>query len=184
MNLQEHFIKTVRPLLQKQFAIANALAVPRITKIVVNTGLGEAMEDKKILKAMSDQLGFITGQKPKVTRAKKAIATYKLRAGMPIGLQITLHGARMYQFLDKLIAITFPRVRDFRGIRKNTFDRRGNLNIGFQEITVFPEVKYETLDKVRGLEVAIVTTAQNDEQGYALLKNMGMPFVKDEEAAK
>jgi len=179
MQLQETYQKDIRPALQKKMGKKNMLAVPRITKIVVNVGLGEALKDKKVIDAMSEQLALITGQKPKVTRARRAIATYKLRAGMPIGLKVTLRGKRMYQFLERLIAVVLPRVRDFRGIRKTAFDRRGNLNIGLQELTVFPEVNYQSLDRARGLEVTIVTTAETDDEGYALMDKIGIPFTKE-----
>jgi large subunit ribosomal protein L5 len=178
MNMSERYQKEVAPKLAKELKFANVHRVPRITKIVINTGLGEAMDDKKILEAVGSQLSLITGQKPLVTKSRRAIAVFKLRAGAPIGLKVTLRGARMWAFLEKLIGIVFPRVRDFRGISARGFDRAGNLNLGFSEITVFPEVNYETLDKVRGLEVTIVTTAQNAEEGKALLAALGMPFEK------
>ena len=178
MNMSERYQKEIAPKLAAELKFANVHRVPRITKIVINTGLGEAMDDKKILEAVGSQLSLITGQKPLVTKSRRAIAVFKLRAGAPIGLKVTLRGQRMWAFLEKLIGIVFPRVRDFRGISARGFDRAGNLNLGFSEITVFPEVNYETLDKVRGLEVTIVTTAQNAEEGKTLLAALGMPFEK------
>lgn len=178
MQLQQTYQKTIRHELQKELGLTNELDVPRMTKIVVNMGLGEALDNKKVLDLMSEQLALITGQKPMVTRAKRAIATFKLRAGMPIGLKVTLRSKRMFSFFEKLVGIALPRVRDFRGIPDTTFDSRGNLNIGFSELTVFPEVKYETLDKVRGLEVTMVTTARDPKSGKALMEKLGFPFVK------
>lgn len=180
MNMSERYQKEIAPKLTQELKLSNVHRVPRITKIVINIGLGgEAMDDKKVFEIMSQQLGLITGQKPLVTKARRAIAVFKLRAGMPIGMKVTLRGARMWAFLEKLIGIVFPRVRDFRGISAKAFDRAGNLNLGFSEISVFPEINYETLDKVRGLEVTIVTTAQSAEEGKALLAALGMPFEKN-----
>lgn len=178
MTLAQKYQKEIMPKLATELKFSNVHRVPRITKIVINTGLGEAMDDKKILEAVGQQLALITGQKPLTTKSRRAIAVFKLRAGAPIGLKVTLRGARMWAFLEKMIGIVFPRVRDFRGVSTKGFDRDGNLNLGFSEITVFPEVNYETLDKVRGLEVTIVTTAQNKEEGKALLTALGMPFEK------
>lgn len=180
MNLSQRYQKEVMPKLTQELKFANIYRVPRVTKIVINIGLGEAMDDKKVLDIMSQQLALITGQKPLVTKARRAIAVFKLRAGAPIGLKVTLRGARMWEFLEKLIGIVFPRVRDFRGVSARGFDRDGNLNLGFSEITVFPEVNYETLDKIRGVEVTIVTSAQTKEEGKALLAALGMPFEKKE----
>lgn len=176
MTLAQHYKKETVPALVKELGITNMHRVPRLSKIVVNIGLGEAMSDKKVLDTMGSQFALITGQKAQVTKARRAIATFKLRAGMPIGLKVTLRNRRMWDFLEKLITIVLPRVRDFRGISLTAFDRAGNLNLGFSEITVFPEVRYETLDKVRGMQVTIVTTAQNKEEGRQLLQSMGMPF--------
>jgi large subunit ribosomal protein L5 len=180
MTLSEKYQKETVEKLSKELTITNTHRVPRIDKIVLNIGLGEAMTDKKVLETMSNQLGLVSGQKPLVTKARRAIATFKLRAGMPIGLKVTLRGGKMWAFLEKLIAIVLPRVRDFRGISSKGFDRDGNLSLGFPEITVFPEVQYETLDKVRGVEVTIVTTAQSANEGKALLTALGMPFEKKE----
>ncbi|HLB60975.1 MAG TPA: 50S ribosomal protein L5 [Patescibacteria group bacterium] len=178
MSLQEEYTKNIRPALQKEMQTTNIMAISRMSKIIVNIGLGEALKDKKVLETMGDQLSRVTGQKPLVTRARRSIATYKLRAGMPIGLKVTLRGKRMYDFYEKLTRIVLPRVRDFRGISRKTFDGSGNMSIGFSEITVFPEIHYEGLDRVRGLEVSIVTTAKNDEEGRTLLEKLGMPFEK------
>ena len=178
MNLSDRYHKEIMPKLSEELKFTNTHRVPRVAKIVLNIGLGEAMDDKKVLEIMSQQLALITGQKPLVTKSRRAIAVFKLRAGAPIGLKVTLRGARMWAFLEKLIGIVFPRVRDFRGVSANGFDRDGNLNLGFSEITVFPEVNYETLDKVRGVEVTIVTSAQTKDEGKALLTALGMPFEK------
>ena len=178
MQLQKAYHENIKSELKKELGFANELDVPRLTKIVVNMGLGEAIDNKKILDSMAEQLALITGQKPMVTRAKRAIATFKLRAGMPIGLKVTMRGKRMFAFFERLVGIALPRVRDFRGILEKTFDKHGNLNIGFSELTVFPEVKYETLDKIRGLEITIVTTARDPQSGKALLEKLGFPFEK------
>jgi len=178
MHTSEYYRTEIIPKLMKEMNISNSHRVPKLVKIVVNIGLGEALKDRKILDSMSEQLTRITGQKPLVTKAHRAIATFKLRAGMEIGLKVTLRGARMWDFLRKVITIILPRVRDFRGINPKAFDHRGNLNLGFSEISVFPEVAYEKLDKVRGFEVTIVTTATNDEEGHMFLKSLGMPFVE------
>lgn len=178
MTLQEKYQKEVMPALKKELGLANVLAVPKVEKIVVNIGLGEALTNKKALEIMSGQLGLITGQKPVVTRAKKAISSFKLRAGMPVGLKVTLRGKRAYDFLQKLILIVLPRVRDFRGISKKAFDGQGNLSLGFSEIIVFQEADYKSLDKVRGLEVTIVTSSKDDKTGRLLLEKLGMPFKK------
>lgn len=178
MTLSEQYQKEILPALSKELKIANHHRVPRMAKIVINVGLGEALNDKKVIEIMSEQIGLISGQKPLITKARRAIATFKLRAGMPIGLKATLRSRRMYEFLQKLITIVLPRVRDFRGISAKSFDQAGNLNLGFSEISVFPEVAYEKLDKIRGIEITIVTTARNREEGKLLLEKFGMPFSK------
>lgn len=180
ITLAKDYQTEIAPKLAKELNISNSHRVPRIQKIVINVGLGEALDDKKVLETMGNQVALVTGQKPLVTKARRAIATFKLRAGMPIGLKVTMRGQRMWAFLQKLIAIVLPRVRDFRGISAKGFDRDGNLNLGFPEISVFPEVQYETLDKIRGLEVTIVTTAKNALEGKKLLESLGMPFEKKE----
>jgi large subunit ribosomal protein L5 len=152
------------------------MAIPKITKIVVNMGLGEATQNAKIVDTGADELGRITGQKPVITRAKKSIAQFKVRKGMPIGTMVTLRGERMWEFLDRLIAVALPRVRDFRGVSPKAFDGRGNYTIGIREQLIFPEIDFNKVDKLRGMNISIVTTARNDEQARALLKGLGMPF--------
>ena len=158
--------------------IQNIMALPRLTKITVNVGVKEALDDKKVLEAVSAQISAITGQKPTIRIAKKSVAAFKLREGQPIGLSVTLRGQRMYDFLEKLIAIVFPRVRDFHGLSKKSFDGQGNYSFGFIEQIVFPEIEYSQIDKIRGLEVTITTTAKNDTEGLSLLTALGIPFVK------
>ena len=152
------------------------MAVPRLSKIVVNMGLGEAVSDAKVLDRAVEELTAITGQKPVITRARKSIATYKLRAGMPIGCMVTLRKQRMYEFFERLVGVALPRVRDFKGISSKAFDGRGNYALGIREQIIFPEINYDKIDKLRGLSVAVVTTARTDEEGYQLLKELGMPF--------
>ena len=152
------------------------LGVPRVAKIVVNMGMGEAIANAKILDTAADELRAITGQKPVVTKAKKSIASFKLRQGMPIGVVVTLRGDRMYEFLDRLVSVALPRVRDFRGVSPKAFDGRGNYTIGIREQLIFPEIDFNKVDKLRGMNISIVTTARNDEQARALLKGLGMPF--------
>lgn len=178
MNLKDKYQKEVVPYFMKEKGVKNALAVPRLEKIVVSMGLGEALKNKNILPLMSDQLSLITGQKPIVTKAKKAVSAFKLRAGMPIGLKTTLRGKKMYDFLERVIAVVLPRVRDFRGLSKKSFDGQGNYTIGFSEMIVFPEVDYEKLDKVRGLEATLVTSAPDDQTGFEFLQKLGIPFEK------
>jgi large subunit ribosomal protein L5 len=150
--------------------------VPKVTKITINRGLGEAAQNAKSLEASISEIALITGQKPVVTRAKKAIAGFKIRQGMPVGIMVTLRGERMYAFLDRLINLTLPRIRDFRGVSAKSFDGRGNYTLGVREQLIFPEVEYDKIDQVRGLDISIITTAKTDEEGRALLKEMGMPF--------
>lgn len=178
MTLQQDYQETIAQELKKELKLENDHTIPKITKVVVSMGLGEALTDKKVIDTMSEQLGFITGQKPAVTRAKKAIATFKLRAGVPIGIKTTLRGKRMYSFLERFIKIVLPRVRDFRGINPKSFDGQGNLSIGFSEAIIFPEMNFEKLDKIRGIEITIVTTARTDEEAKLLLSKMKMPFLK------
>jgi large subunit ribosomal protein L5 len=161
-----------------EFQYSNVMQVPKVTKIVVNIGLGEAVQNARALEAAVGDLTMITGQKPVVTRAKKSIAAFKLRAGMPIGAMVTLRGPRMYEFLDRLVSASLPRIRDFRGVSPNSFDGRGNYTLGLRDQIMFPEIDYDKIDKTRGLEVSIVTTARNDEEGRRLLTLMGMPFAK------
>ena len=175
-RLRERFAKEVAPALMKEFSIKNPMAVPRLEKIVVNMGVGEATQNAKVLDPAVNELGQITGQKPVVTRAKKSIAAFKVRAGMPIGAMVTLRGEHMYEFFDRLVNIALPRVRDFRGVSMKSFDGRGNYTLGLREQLMFPEIDYAKVDKARGMNVTIVTTAKNDNEARALLKHMGMPF--------
>jgi large subunit ribosomal protein L5 len=166
----------VAPQIAKEFGISNPMAVPRIEKVVINMGMGEAIANQKILDTAADELRAITGQKPVITKAKKSIASFKLRQGMPIGVVVTLRGDRMYEFLDRLVSVALPRVRDFRGVSPKAFDGRGNYTIGIREQLIFPEIDFNKVDKLRGMNITIVTTARNDEQSRALLKGLGMPF--------
>ena len=159
-----------------QFQYTNIHQVPKLLKITVNRGLGEAAQNAKSLEASINEIGVITGQKPVVTRAKKAIAGFKIRQGMPVGIMVTLRGERMYAFIDRLISLSLPRIRDFRGISPKSFDGRGNYTLGVREQIIFPEVEYDSIDQVRGMDISIITSAKNDEEGRALLKEMGMPF--------
>lgn len=162
--------------LMKRFGYKSPMAVPKLTKIIVNMGLGEAVSDPKVLDKAVEELTAITGQKPVITKARKSIAGFKLRAGMPIGCMVTLRKQRMYEFLDRLVNVALPRVRDFKGVSPKAFDGRGNYALGLREQIIFPEINYDKIDKVRGLSVSIVTTARTDEEGYQLLKELGMPF--------
>jgi len=175
-RLKERYQKEVAPAIAKEFGIKNPMAVPRVEKVVLNMGMGEAIANAKILDTAADELRAITGQKPVVTKAKKSIASFKLRQGMPIGVSVTLRGERMYEFLDRLVSIALPRVRDFRGVSPKAFDGRGNYTIGVREQLIFPEIDFNKVDKQRGMNISIVTTARDDEQARALLKGLGMPF--------
>lgn len=177
-RLRERYHKDVVPALMKQFSYRNPMQVPRLVKVVLNMGMGEAITNAKALDHAVDELGRISGQHPVVTRAKKSIATFKLREGMPIGCRVTLRGDRMYDFLAKLVHIALPRVRDFRGISLKAFDGRGNYSLGIKEHIIFPEIDYDKIDKIKGLNIAITTTAKTDEEGRFLLRAMGMPFRK------
>ena len=177
--LKERYQKEISPALMKSLGLTNIMQIPRITKVVVNIGLGEAMDNPKALDAAVIDLTTITGQKPVVTKARKSIANFKLREGRAIGTAVTLRGDRMWSFLDRLMNIVLPRVRDFRGVSANSFDGRGNYTLGLREQIIFPEIEYDKVDKVRGLEITIVTTATTDEQATALLALLGMPFRKD-----
>jgi large subunit ribosomal protein L5 len=176
VRLKERFEKEVRPALMKEFELKNPMAVPRLEKIVVNMGMGEATQNSKLLDPAAAELGQITGQKPVVTKAKKSIAAFKVREGMPIGVMVTLRGDRMYEFLDRLVNIGLARVRDFRGVSMKSFDGRGNYTLGLKDQLLFPEIDYAKVDKLKGMNVTIVTTADNDDQGRALLRGLGMPF--------
>jgi large subunit ribosomal protein L5 len=179
-RLKAKYREEVVPELMKEFGYSNVMQAPKLEKIVVNVGLGEAISNAKALESAVADISAITGQRPVVTRAKKSIAAFKLRAGMPVGATVTLRGARMYEFLDRMVAITLPRIRDFRGVSPNSFDGRGNYTLGFQEQLAFPEIEYDKIDRTRGLEVSLVTTAKNDEEGRRLLALLGMPFARTE----
>lgn len=175
-RLKEKYKNEVTPALTKEFGYTNPMSVPKLEKIVINMGLGEAIQNAKILDAAVADLATITGQKPVITKAKKSIAAFKLRGGMSIGTMVTLRGDRMYEFLDRFISITLPRVRDFRGISAKAFDGRGNYTIGLKDQLIFPEIDFGKVDKARGMNVCIVTSAKTDEEARALLRQMGMPF--------
>ena len=175
-RLKERYQKEVVPALVKEFKYPNANAVPRLRKIVVNMGLGEAIQNAKLLDAAAQELGQITGQKPVITRARKSIANFKLRKNMPIGAMVTLRGDRMYEFFDRLTNVTMPRVRDFRGVSTRAFDGRGNYTLGLRDQLVFPEIDYAKVDKVKGMNITIVTDARTDAEAMALLRHLGMPF--------
>jgi len=175
-RLKDRFRKEIAPVMMKEFDFKNPMAVPHLHKIVVNMGVGEATQNAKILDPAVNELGQITGQKPVVTRAKKSIAAFKVREGMPIGAMVTLRGDRMYEFFDRLVNIVLPRVRDFRGVSTKSFDGRGNYTLGLHDQLIFPEIDYAKVDKQKGMNVTIVTTAGSDDQARALLRHMGMPF--------
>jgi len=175
-RLRERYDDEIREALKERFELSSVMAVPRIEKITVNMGVGEAKVNAKALDDAVEQLSIITGQRPVITRAKNSIAGFKLREGMPIGCKVTLRHARMYEFLDRLLSIALPRIRDFRGINPNSFDGRGNFAMGVKEQLIFPEIEYDKIDKVRGMDIIICTTAKTDEEARALLKGLGMPF--------
>jgi large subunit ribosomal protein L5 len=178
--MQEKYNNEVVPALRKAFDLKNIMQVPRLTKVVVNIGLGEAMDNPKAMEAAVSDLTIITGQKPVMTKARKSIANFKLREGRLIGTKVTLRGDRMWAFLDRLLSTALPRVRDFRGVSANAFDGRGNYTLGLRDQLIFPEIEYDKIDKLRGMEVTIVTTAKNDDQARVLLQMLGMPFSKKE----
>ena len=175
-RLKLRYRKDGVPALMKELSLKNPFQVPRLEKIVVNMGLGEALANNKILESAVDQLGAITGQKPVITRARKSIANFKLRQGQAIGCAVTLRGDRMYEFMDRLITVALPRVRDFKGVSPKAFDGKGNYTLGVREQIIFPEINYDQIEKVKGLNISFVTTARNDEQGLALMRHFGMPF--------
>lgn len=177
-RLKEKYMKEIVPSLMNKFNYKSVMQVPKLEKIVVNMGVGDAVQNSKALDNAVEELTLITGQKPVVTRAKKSIAGFRLREGMPIGAKVTLRGERMYDFLDKLVSVSLPRVRDFRGISKNAFDGRGNYTLGIKEQLIFPEIDYDKVSKVRGMDIVIVTTANTDEESRELLTQLGMPFKK------
>ncbi len=174
--LKEKYINECVPALKEQFGYTNVMQLPKLKKIVLNMGLGEAVQNPKIIDGAADELTRIAGQKAVVTKAKKSIATYKLREGMPIGCRVTLRGEKMYDFFSKLVNIALPRVRDFRGLSPKGFDGRGNFSMGVQEQIIFPEIDYDKIDKIKGLNITVVTSANTDDEGRSLLKNLGMPF--------
>lgn len=176
VRLKTLYLDTAVPKLQEQFKYTNVHEIPKVTKVSVNRGLGEASQNAKALERSLEELAVITGQRPVVTRAKKAIAGFKIRQGMPVGVMVTLRGERMYAFLDRLVNLALPRIRDFRGVSPKSFDGRGNFTLGLREQLIFPEVDYDSIDQIRGMDISIITTAKTDEEGRALLKVLGMPF--------
>ena len=175
-RLKEHYKKTVAPALMKEFGYTNMMAVPKLEKISVNVGLGEATQNPKLLDGAVTELGLITGQKPVITKARKSIAAFKLRAGMSIGCVVTIRGERMYEFFDRLVNVALPRVRDFRGLSTKSFDGRGSYTLGIRDQLIFPEIDYNKVEKIKGMNICITTTAATDAEGLALLKHLGMPF--------
>ena len=175
-RLRDRYREEVAPALKEQFGIENPMRIPKVEKIVVNMGIGEAVVNSKALDGAMEDLAKITGQKAQVRRSRKSIAGFKVREGMPVGARVTLRGERMWEFLDRLVSISLPRVRDFRGINPNSFDGRGNFALGLREQQIFPEISYDSIDSVRGLDVAVVTTAETDEEARELLRSLGMPF--------
>jgi large subunit ribosomal protein L5 len=178
-RLQRLYLEEVRPRLQEQLELDSIMQVPRISKITVNMGVGEAKTEARALDAAADQLTTIAGQRAQVRRARKSIAGFKLREGMPVGVRVTLRGARMWEFLDRLVSIALPRIRDFRGLNPGSFDGRGNYSLGVREQIIFPEINYDEIDQIRGLDVAITTTAESDEAARALLRELGLPLAED-----
>jgi large subunit ribosomal protein L5 len=182
-RLHQQYLDGIVPALVKEFRYKNAMQVPRLEKIVINIGLGEAIQNGRAIDAAGNDLKTITGQAPIVIKARKSVAAFKLREGMPIGIKVTLRGRRMYEFLDKLVNVALPRIRDFRGIDPKAFDGHGNYTLGMREQLVFPEIDYDKIDRIRGMEVSIVTTARSDDEGRALLQHFNMPFRKGQQAA-
>jgi large subunit ribosomal protein L5 len=178
-RLKTRYLEEIRPALIDRFGYSTPMRAPKIEKITLNMGVGEAKQDSKMLDAAQEQLATIAGQKPSVRRARKSIAQFKVREGMPVGLSVTLRGQRAYEFLDRLLSIAIPRIRDFRGLKPTSFDGRGNYTLGVREQTIFPEIDYDAIDQVRGLDVTITTSAQTDAEAYALLEAFGMPFSKE-----
>lgn len=176
LQLKTLYKETIAPKLKEEFGYKNVHQIPKLEKIVVNRGLGEASQNARALESSLSELAVITGQKPVVTRAKKAIAGFKIRQGMPVGVMVTLRSERMYAFLDRLINLALPRIRDFRGVSPKSFDGRGNYSLGIREQIIFPEIDYDSIDQIRGMDVSIITTANTDEEGRALLREFGMPF--------
>ena len=177
-RVQQNYLENIKPALMKKFAYTTVMQVPKLDKIVINMGVGDAIQNSKLIDAAVEDLTAITGQKPVITKAKKSIANFKLREGVAIGCKVTLRGERMYEFFDKLVSVALPRVRDFRGLSKDSFDGRGNYTLGIKEQLIFPEINYDKVLKIRGMDIVIVTTANTDEEGRELLKELGMPFKK------
>ena len=178
-RLKSRYLEEIRPALMERFGYSTPMQAPRISKVTVNMGVGEAKQDSRMLDAATEQLATITGQRPNVRRARKSIAQFKVREGMPVGVAVTLRGERCFEFLDRLMSVAIPRIRDFRGLSPSAFDGRGNYSLGLREQIIFPEVDYDEIDQVRGLDVTITTTASNDEEAFALLQAFGMPFAAD-----
>jgi large subunit ribosomal protein L5 len=178
-RLKERYAQEIRPSMRDRFGYRSPMEAPRIEKITLNMGVGEAKQDSNLLDAASEQLATIAGQRPNVRRARKSIAAFKLREGMPVGVSVTLRRARMYEFLDRLMSVAIPRIRDFRGLNPRSFDGRGNYSLGIREQIIFPEIDYDAIDQVRGLDVTITTSAQTDEEAYFLLRELGMPFSRE-----
>jgi len=175
-RIREAYLQNVVPALMKEFGYKNIMQVPKLERIVLNVGMGEAIQNVKLLESAAGELGVITGQKPLITKAKKAIATFKLRQGMPIGTKVTLRSRRMWEFFDRLVTLSLPRIRDFRGVSPKSFDGRGNYTLGLKEQLIFPEIKYDEVASIHGMDITIVTTARTNDEGRALLKHLGMPF--------
>lgn len=182
-RLKERYVNEIRPMLMERFSYRSPMQVPRLVKITVNMGVGDAKQDSRQLELATEQLAAITGQKPSVRRARKSIAAFKLREGMPVGVAVTLRDERAYEFLDRLMSIAIPRIRDFRGLSTRSFDGRGNYTLGVREQIIFPEIDYDKVDQVRGMDITFVTSAQTDDEAFALLDSFGMPFAKDRQSA-
>ncbi len=178
-RLKTRYLEEIRPQLVERFGYSTPMQAPRIDKVTVNMGVGDAKQDSKVLEAATEQLGTITGQRPNVRRARKSIAQFKVREGMPVGVAVTIRGDRSYEFLDRLLSVAIPRIRDFRGLSPRAFDGRGNYSMGVREQIIFPEVDYDEIDQVRGLDITITTTASSDEEAFALLESIGMPFARE-----
>jgi large subunit ribosomal protein L5 len=178
-RLKQRYLEEIRPALMERFGYTTPMQAPRIAKVTVNMGVGDAKQDSRVLEAASEQLATITGQRPSVRRARKSIAQFKVRDGMPVGVAVTLRGERSYEFLDRLMSVAIPRIRDFRGLNPRSFDGRGNYSLGVREQIIFPEVDYDEIDQIRGLDITITTTAPSDEESYALLEALGMPFSRE-----
>ena len=176
-RLKELYIESIVPKLKEKLSRQNNLSLPKLSKVSLNMGLGDAVNDNKVIQSASDQLAVISGQLPLVTKARKSIATFKIRDGMPLGVKVTLRGHRMYEFIDRLVTIALPRIRDFRGLNKNSFDGKGNYSFGIKECTIFPEINVDKIDKTRGLDIAICTTAKNDDEALLLLKFLNFPII-------